>query len=621
MNLRQIEILLAAVVVAVVYAVYATTSAPGLGTVDSGELTTVAATLGIAHPTGYPLYSLLGRLWVMLLPVAPDRAMVLFSVVAGALTAGVLAAAACRLFIARAQLDFKLAAIAAGLLTLGWALTTVAWESVTFTEVYPASALFTAILVYLAVRIDEAPRELSHIPLLAAFYWGLAFGNHLTILWQFPLVLYIHLRGRSRSSLARVLPWSLALFALGASINLYLPLRSSLNPALDWGNPQTVQNIIRHLSAWQYRVWMFTGNLGTQLGKLIHYVAQLPPLWNWPFVVLCIAGVLSAVVRRQALPLAAFAAWFISTGYNLNYDIPDINTYEIVPFPEIFLLAIFGLLLISDWVAALRRRPVVRAVFFMMIGLVTTGWAWAANHSAVDASRVHFSSQFARELFRTVDSNSVVLQANWDIQSPAIYEQQVNNYRRDIALFDLNLLQRSWYFPSLRRDHAELCTPCEAAYERFLAAVKPFEASQPVDGARIESAFTGMVNCLIEQAHAQGRSVYIRDLAEVNHPGVAAREPRIPGAYFDLLTAADRPQPFLNFAAFDTTQSMRDPHVRVCLRESVASTIRRGSYLFSQGDTTGALTAARAVSDYAPGLTAVQTFRRQLGLPPLSSTP
>ena len=42
-----------------VFVAYAATSAPGIGLVDSGELTAVAATLSIAHPTGYPLYTML----------------------------------------------------------------------------------------------------------------------------------------------------------------------------------------------------------------------------------------------------------------------------------------------------------------------------------------------------------------------------------------------------------------------------------------------------------------------------------------------------------------------------------------------------------------------------------
>jgi hypothetical protein len=46
-----------------VFAIYLVTLAPSVVQIDSGELAAVQATLGIAHPTGYPLFTLLGFLF------------------------------------------------------------------------------------------------------------------------------------------------------------------------------------------------------------------------------------------------------------------------------------------------------------------------------------------------------------------------------------------------------------------------------------------------------------------------------------------------------------------------------------------------------------------------------
>ena len=46
--------------------VYIITLAREITFVDSGELSAVAAGLGIAHPPGYPLFTLLGRLFTLL---------------------------------------------------------------------------------------------------------------------------------------------------------------------------------------------------------------------------------------------------------------------------------------------------------------------------------------------------------------------------------------------------------------------------------------------------------------------------------------------------------------------------------------------------------------------------
>ncbi|MEK9150291.1 MAG: DUF2723 domain-containing protein [Candidatus Desantisbacteria bacterium] len=51
------------------FGVYLYTLTPTVGFHDSGELITVAYTLGIAHPPGYPLYTLLGKVFCTLIPI------------------------------------------------------------------------------------------------------------------------------------------------------------------------------------------------------------------------------------------------------------------------------------------------------------------------------------------------------------------------------------------------------------------------------------------------------------------------------------------------------------------------------------------------------------------------
>ncbi|MDH4222727.1 MAG: DUF2723 domain-containing protein [candidate division Zixibacteria bacterium] len=47
---------------------YLLTLCPAISWIDSGELSVVCHTLGIAHPTGYPLYTLIGKVF-SLIPV------------------------------------------------------------------------------------------------------------------------------------------------------------------------------------------------------------------------------------------------------------------------------------------------------------------------------------------------------------------------------------------------------------------------------------------------------------------------------------------------------------------------------------------------------------------------
>ena len=49
-----------------VFIIYLITIAPSVVQIDSGELAAVQATLGIAHPTGYPLFTIIGYIFSLI---------------------------------------------------------------------------------------------------------------------------------------------------------------------------------------------------------------------------------------------------------------------------------------------------------------------------------------------------------------------------------------------------------------------------------------------------------------------------------------------------------------------------------------------------------------------------
>ena len=66
---RLLDLLIAALLGGASFALYAVTLAPTVLAGDGGEFQFVPYLLGVAHPTGYPLYTALGWLWSHLLPL------------------------------------------------------------------------------------------------------------------------------------------------------------------------------------------------------------------------------------------------------------------------------------------------------------------------------------------------------------------------------------------------------------------------------------------------------------------------------------------------------------------------------------------------------------------------
>lgn len=197
-------------------------SAPGVTTGDAGELAACAATLGVAHAPGYPLYSLAARAFGTLLPFgAWTHRCNAFSALAAAAALALLADALRRWGFSRPA---RLGAVALLALSPVWR------EAASVTEVFALHGLLACLLLWL-LSWERAKEDGPAAALGLVF--GLALANHQTMALALPALL---LAGRPR-------PRALLAAALGTlggvGLYAYLPLRAAAFPPLDWGHAVT----------------------------------------------------------------------------------------------------------------------------------------------------------------------------------------------------------------------------------------------------------------------------------------------------------------------------------------------------------------------------------------------
>ncbi|MCW8814220.1 MAG: DUF2723 domain-containing protein, partial [Chlorobium sp.] len=294
-----------------VFIIYLITLAPSVVQIDSGELAAVQATLGIAHPTGYPLFTMVGYLFSLIpLPFTKIFQLNILAAIYCAAAIGVFSytikfcldnlssfknkSAIQKEFSKKNKKKSKekfeqtekiteisdnlkiLSAVFGGLIL---AFSRTFWFQSTSVEVYSLHLLLITLIIFSLLKAYVSSLEKDRLTnwLVFSFLLALGFTNHMTTLLILPGTAYLYFsrykfNSASFKKLAIMILFFIPILIL---VYLYLPIRASQNPFLNWGNPIDWERIYRHISGKQYQVWLFTSfdSAGKQLN---HFFNILP---------------------------------------------------------------------------------------------------------------------------------------------------------------------------------------------------------------------------------------------------------------------------------------------------------------------------------------------------------
>jgi uncharacterized protein (TIGR03382 family) len=441
------------------FALYATGTAPGLSILDAGEFLGVASTLGVAHPTGYPLYALLGQL-ATLFPWGEKALLInLVSAAAAAAAAFFVALAARELarILDLSETGTALAVGAAGLLTLAGR---TLWSVATMAEVYALNAAFWGALLWAALRLRRrgAARELYVLSLLA----GLSLANHATIVLFFPALIFIGWPGRERAkALTRALPLAAALFLVGISVNLYTPLRAAQRPIFNWNDPSSARSLCAHLAGLQYGGhFLVYGTKGLK-DAWSQYKAAAPSNVT-PLAAFAAVGLGWLFARRRWAVAAALLLYYAGyLAYCLVYSIPDINYYFIPVHLVVIFAAALGLGWAgSAWPKGTAARRAAAAVGAAAI-LASAAWAFAANYPYGHRRGFIFAETYGRRILAALPARALFFASGDTNAFITGYDVYARRLRPDVTVVVQLMLTNRGYLSALARRDPYAALPAE----------------------------------------------------------------------------------------------------------------------------------------------------------------
>ena len=392
---------------------------PVSGDKDAAELTLVLAFNGVSHPTGYPLWTLLGHPFVRLLHalgVSWQYAANAWSALGGGVAVGFLHALAARLVPPRARRSRRARFLLALLPVLFFAFNPAWTSETTLAEVYSwhvAWVLGTACFFVGLVR-TLAGREAPPTPWLyrRAAAWGLLCGlggaHHATsILTAAPLsialLVPLLLRRRLRAGLVFTV-LAAALVPLGAYGFIYW--RGFHPAAVQWADYiPGWRGFLYHITGQQYRLML--GFFLPSPEQQRSLAANVYPFLFPGLALLLVAAARARDLAERTILWGLLAAGLVGTAYVFLYGVNDPSSYFLAPMALACLAipALGGAWLAASAVA--KRSALAAGLVLALLALALWGpWLREGHrrsgyYQSVDR-RVH-------ELWRTIPPDSAVV--------------------------------------------------------------------------------------------------------------------------------------------------------------------------------------------------------------------
>jgi len=455
-------------------ALYLATLFPGVPPLDGGDFATAALVHGVAHPPGYPVFTLLGSLFARV-PLGEPAARV------NAVSAVAAAAAVALLFATARELGIARTAAAAGAATL--AVLRGFWRFAVGAEV---PALHTAlalgiVLLVLRWRRTGAPAALAGIGAL----FGLGVGHLHTLVLLVPCAAWLVLRAPHRPG-----PRAVALGAAGVALGLlplaYLPLAAAAHPPLNQGDPETLSRLVDVLLRRSYGTLRLASSLGgarwsNGVGHLAAFASHTADDLLWIGVLPAMLGAF-ALWRRNRTVAGALLAWLVLgvPVFLFAADLPPQPAYVFVLSKQFGgVLAVLALF-VAAGIDALARRPGVAAACLLLPAAMLV-----RNHPVCDASEQRLAGDFAALVLRSVDRGAVVLSCYDSIAYPLHYRRDALGERPDVVL--AGFLAGAGETGEVARRLPELSLPAAEGVD-FMQALVPRAVAA---GRPVYTTFTG----------------------------------------------------------------------------------------------------------------------------------
>jgi 4-amino-4-deoxy-L-arabinose transferase-like glycosyltransferase len=439
---RRADWLQAGLVALALFALYAATAPRTVAMEDDGLFILSSYFLGIEHPPGYPLFTLIGHLFTYLPFGSVAYRVHLASALFGGLSGG--AAWLCARSLIAGRLPAYLAALALG-------ISPVFWSQAVIAEVYTLNSFFFLVLMFMGLQ----SRDGRLLPWMALVF-GLSLSNHYPLMLLVAPAFLVLLWPLRREMLQRFgsLSW---LVVLGLLPYVWMVRRSWAALPISFDGPlETIQEIVFFLNrsgyagidhsasaGWIDRIKFFQffgGQLVLQFAVVGTLLAAAGFAVQWRILGRRMGAFLTIAFLMPSAVLVMLLGF--------DYDSMRAHIFHVYPLPAYAVGALWMGLGFAWAVQRLAWRPSSAAL--AAAALLALVFGVGARHNLLPND---WGARYAQAVLKLLPQDAVVFALGDPDLAPIAYFHMIENARPDITLYQPGgLILGSRLFHPLRTD-------------------------------------------------------------------------------------------------------------------------------------------------------------------------
>jgi len=424
---------------------------------------------GIPHPPGYPLYTMIGKLFTLI----PFNSVAWRMNFSSALFDGL-----CCLFVFLTIEKVTKNPFPSFCGSFSLAFSKFFWHYSEVADVFPLNNLFVSLLIYILVlwRDDIRNNKENSKLYIFSFLFGLSLTNHHTMLLLVPgfvfFIFYTHKK--------MVFQWKSLLLCFFLSITglvpyIYLPIAASYSPPLNWKNPTTAERFKATIFREQYGSMALVSNKTLEeMGiEASHPGKRLSVYFIYLYSQFTLAGIIFAIggLWKRDSFLIFLLLSFIFTGpffallANIPLEIPlffgVIHRFYVMSSVIFAFIAGLGADVILNFIKNEKFKIPAGAILVMAISLPP----FICNMEEADFRNNYLDYDYGKNILDSLPENSILF-LKGDLPSLAIdYLQMVEGYRTDVTVIDQVKLHYDWYGEQIKKRFPQVVIPGEK-YDR-----------------------------------------------------------------------------------------------------------------------------------------------------------